>query len=186
MTCGEALQNIYFRKAGVNLASSEEKNRSAFKAGYALFYSRQIGEFKNLRDQEDDYGIINWPAVDGRVDGEVYVSVPYCMFVPADIRDQDCIATVIELMASYTYDVVMDNYIDRSVIGKGTRDQQSAEIVRDMFKRRVFDLEEGLNIDVAGAAWDKVIRLGTYASMAKALEKAFQRAFFRAVDSIVE
>ena len=184
--CGEALQDVYFRKSGVNLAASEESNRNAFKAGYALFYSRQIGEFKNLRDQEDDYGIINWPSMDGRVDGKVYVSVPYCMFVPADIRNPECISTVIELMASYTYDVVMDNYIERSVIGKGTRDQQSAEIVRELFKRRVFDLEEGLNIEVASSAWEKVIRLGTYASMAKALEKAFQRAFFRAVDSIVE
>ena len=183
--CGEALKNIYFRENGVDFDGEDEEHRSMFKSGKALFYSRQIGEFKNLRDQEDDYGIINWPSMDGNTDGDVYVSIPYCMFIPSDVKDQDCVATAIELLAAYTYDVVIDNYINRSVVGKGTRDQQSAEIVRGMFERRAFDLEEALNIDIAGAAWGTAIRRGTYASMAKTVEKQFNKYFFSAVKAII-
>ena len=181
MAAGTALKNIYFRDTGVDFGSETEDDRIMFKSGNVLFYSRQIGDFKNLRDKEDDYGIICYPSVDGRTDGACYVSLPYCMMVPSDIKNQDCVATAIELLAAYTQDVVLDNYINRAVVGKGTRDIQSAEIVRDMFTRRAFDVGEALSLTTLQGAWATAIRKDTYSSIKATAEKSFTKAFMDSV-----
>lgn len=186
MAAGDALRNIYFRENGVDFDSESEDDRAMFKAGKVLFYSRQIGDFKNLRDQEDDYGIVDYPSVDGSTDGACYVSIPYCMMVPSDIKDPEMTATAIELFASYTYDVCLDNYINRSVVGKGTRDQRSAEIVRGMFDRRAFDVGEAIDLSTLKGAWGNAIRKGTYASLKAAAEKGFLKMFIATVENIAE
>ena len=47
-----------------HIVGRNDETRNLFKAGGCLFYSRLLGDFRNLRDKEDDYGIICFPALE--------------------------------------------------------------------------------------------------------------------------
>ena len=95
----------------------------------SLFCSRLLGDFRNLRDKEDDYGIICIPPLEENTDVMVCVQNPCAIPVPSDCEDDERLGTLIEALAVDTCDNILDVYIHRSVIGKGLCDEQSAELL---------------------------------------------------------
>jgi len=133
---------------GKNVPFNSTKSKSsiaAFQQGRILFLTTDLSTFKTLRSLEDDYGLIPHPTYDYTVD-EHYNFVPgpegFCF--PINIGDDNGdgkddyseIGTFLQAAGAYTYDVVLDAYIEKSVIGKGLRDQKSVEIFYDMIQNR--------------------------------------------------
>jgi len=98
-------------------------------AGRSLFRSRLLGDFRNLRGKEDDYGIICFPPLEENTDVMVCVQNPNAIPVPSDCEDDERLGTLNEALAAYTCDNILDVCIHRSVIGKGLCDEQSAELL---------------------------------------------------------
>ena len=61
-------------------------------------------------------------------------------------QDYDEIGAFLEAMGAYTYDNTLDVYLENTVIGKGMRDERSADMVRLMMKNRSFDLGEAFSL----------------------------------------
>ena len=183
MAVGDMMNKIINDKSLSSVGGNDE-NRNLFKAGRSLFYSRLLGDFRHLRDKEDDYGIICFPPLEENTDVMVYVQNPYAILVPSDCPDDERLGTLIEALAAYTYDNILDVYINRSVIGKGLRDEQSAELLREFIKVRAFDLGYAFNVKNPMEAYVIGVTTGNYASAQKRTEKVFQKNIEKTVKAL--
>lgn len=169
--------------------------RTAFSDGRVLFYSRLLGDFKNLREVEDDYGLMSFPRYD-YADEKSYsfVQNPTTLFLPVDIGDDNGdgeddyneLGVFLEAIGAYTYDAVLVEYTEHAVVGKGMRDQNSVEVFWDMITRRSFDLMQSFTFPNIGTAfYNSVVAGSSFASSAKRLTSAFDKSAKKVVEDII-
>lgn len=107
MAVGEWLQKIINDKT-LSCIGWNDATRDLFKEGRSLFYSRLLGDFRNLRDKEDDYTLVCYPSLNEGDIEHVYVQNPFGILIPADVEDTTRLGTIMEAMIADTYDNVMD------------------------------------------------------------------------------
>ena len=90
LTIAEAVAGIYY-KGNPNVDYSDyDAGRVAFAEGRVLFYSRLLGDYNNMRTNEDDYGVICFPRIDYASDVTRYfVQDPDAMFLPIVVGDDN-------------------------------------------------------------------------------------------------
>lgn len=192
----EAIGNVYDKsREGVHYGWEDEA-RTAFKDGRVLFYSRLLGDYNLLRDAEDDYGVISFPRYSYENEVELFFSQnPNALFLPVVVgddngdgkQDYDEIGTFLEAVGAYTYDVTKEIYVENAVIGKGTRDEASADMVRYMINNVGYCLGQsyGFSAILMGCS-GAISANANYASIARALSKQFTRLAAKTVESIQE
>ncbi len=183
MAVGDMLNKIINDKS-LSLPGRNDETRNLFKEGGVLFYSRLMGDFRNLRDKEDDYGIICYPSLEENTDGMVYIQNPFTVMIPSDCEDDERLATLIEALAADTYDNVLDIYIEKAVIGKGARDIESANLLRDFISKRAYDLSYAFDVFDAISAYNLSIPGGNYASASSRYSKAFTKNVQKALEAL--
>ena len=192
----EVITSIYSSQNPATDFSDYDKGRVAFSEGRSLFYFRLPGDFRQLREVEDDYGVVCFPryAEDGG-DSSYFVKNPTTLYLPTVVcdangdgrQDYDEIGAFLEAMGAYTYDSTLDVYLENTVIGKGMRDERSADMVRLMMKNRSFDLGEAFSLhDVMDIYRLAVIKGKGLASSEQKAEKFFNRLTSKIVDKIRE
>jgi hypothetical protein len=192
----EAIGKIYTKtNQAVNYADYDG-GRIAFSDGRSLYYSRLLGDFRQLREVEDDYGVVCFPRYDySSGDPAYFVKNPTTLFLPLVVGDDngdskpdfDEIGIFLQAMGAYTYDETLDVYIESTVIGKGMRDEQSANIVRIMMTNRSFDLCEAFGFhSVMDAYLSCVIADKGFGSIAQSVGKNFEKTSGKMVDEILE
>lgn len=62
-----------------------------------------------------------------------------CVSVPLNCKDTDRIGYVLETMGYYSPETVTKAVIEKSIIGKATRDEETGEMLELIFKSKVFD-----------------------------------------------
>jgi len=174
--------------------SNYDAGRNAFSEGRSLFYSRLLGDFKQLREVEDDYGLICFPRLDYETnESSYYVQNPTTLYIPIDVGDDNKdgkddyyeIGVFLEAISAYTYDVTLDEYLNRAVIGKGMRDQNSVDMVRTMVQSRSFDLGYAYGFTNIHSSLSACIQVNAkYASVAKKMEKPFTNTSKKMLDEI--
>ncbi len=183
MSVGDKLNKI-INDTNLALPGRNDTTRNLFKEGKVLFYSRLMGDYRNLRDKEDDYGIISYPSLEENTDGKVYIQNTFTIMIPADCEDDERLATLIEDLAADTYDNVLNVYIDKAVIGKGTRDQQSAELLREFIQKRTYDLCYAFNISSPIEGYSAALKNNGYASAQTRYERVFAKTVTRTLESL--
>ena len=183
MAVGNMLGKIINDK-NLSVPGRNDETRNMFKDGRCLFYSRLLGDFRNLRDKEDDYGIICYPALEENTEGMVYCQQPYTVMVPSDCPDIERLGTLLEALAAYTYDNVLDDYINKTVIGKGARDEQSAQLLRKFITIRAFDLCYAIGDFSPIEAYGIGVKNGNYASAEKRSAKGFEKKTVKIVEAL--
>jgi ABC-type glycerol-3-phosphate transport system substrate-binding protein len=189
-----AIAGVYSRANAFTDYSNYDQARVAFSDGRALYYSRLLGDFRQLREVEDDYGVVCFPRYkyDGS-ESSYYVQNPTTLFLPLVIGDDNGdrepdfneIGIFLEAQGAYTYDETLSVYIENAVIGKGMRDEKSAEMVRIMMTNRSFDLTCAYNFpSIASNYAACVTKDGNFASTAKKLERNFNKSANKIVDEI--
>ncbi len=163
------------------LTDFETGGLTEFKNGYALFDSHLLGNFKSLRDQEDDYGIIPWPSVEENMEIYAYCRNPTALLIPSHQKNEEELGTIMSALAAYGHDYIIDNYINRTVIGKGARDRDSADMIIYMMDKRMYDITYAFNLGTASGGWAKAVKNGSYASSEKALGKIFKSSIRQAL-----
>ena len=183
MAVGDMLNKIINDKS-IALPGRNDETRNLFKEGGVLFYRRLMGDFRNLRDTEDDYGIISYPSIEENTDGMVYIQNPFTIMIPSDCANDERLATLIEALAADTYDNVLDIYIDKAVIGKGARDLESANLLRVFITKRAYDLSYAFDVFDVITAYNSSIPNGNYASAASRYEKVFTRKISKSLEAL--
>ena len=183
MAVGDKLNKI-INDTNLSVIGRNDETRNLFKAGGCLFYSRLLGDFRLLRDKEDDYGIICYPSLEENTVQEVYVQNPFAIMVPSDCPDTERLGTLIEALAAYTYDNILDVYINRAVIGKGARDEESALLLRKVITLRAFDLCYAFDTFAPVEAYGLGVKNGNYASAQQRQEKVFNKTVAKVVSAL--
>lgn len=183
MAVGDKLNQI-INDTKMSLPGRNDTTRNLFKEGNVLFYSRLMGDFRNLRDKEDDYGIICYPSLYENTDGMVYIQNPFTIMIPSDCGNDDRLATLIEALAADTYDNVLDVYIEKAVIGKGARDIESANLMREFISKRAYDLCYAFGIFAPIEAYNAGLKASKYSSAAARYERSFNKAMDKALDAL--
>lgn len=150
-------------------------SKEDFISGYALFDSHLIGDFRSYRENEDDYGIIGWPALEDGMQGYAYVRNPCALYIPIDVKDIERLSTIIDAYGAYGHDYILKNYIDKAVVGKGARDAESASVIRDMIDRRYYDITYAYGLFALADGWAKAVRDNAYASIEQKFGKKIQK-----------
>lgn len=175
MAVGDWLNKI-INDTSLSLPGRNDTTRNLFKEGRSLFYSRLLGDFRNLRDKEDDYGIICYPSLNEGEIVSVYVQNPFAIMIPSDVENETRLGTVMEAMIADTFDNVMDPYVEKAIIGKGTRDEESATLFLELCEKRVYDMSYALGEFGAINAYNGGLKTNTYASFQKRLSKSFGKS----------
>ncbi len=113
-----------------------------FRPGHALFTNGLIGQaLSNLRDYENDYGIIPYPKWDlsqenyyTMVDGSHSI-----IGVPITVTDLDFTGAITEAYTAESWKIIMPAYYDVALKLKGTRDAESITILDLILRSQKID-----------------------------------------------
>lgn len=171
---GEMTRKMLLESNFADMIGDDPTN--VFKKGNALFNSQLLGTFKGLRDLEDDYGIIPWPSIEENMEIRAYCRNPTALLVCSGQGDTELemLGTVMSALAAYGHDYIIGNYITRTVIGKGARDPQSADVIRSILDKRMYDVTYSMGLGTAAGGWYKALKNSSYASQERVLTKTFK------------
>ncbi|MBQ8510222.1 MAG: extracellular solute-binding protein [Clostridia bacterium] len=122
--------------------TNEVKTNDVFSEGRAMFMDMNIMSTMNLRDMEDDFGIIPWPKFDETVE-KYYTNVDAgcnLLGVPITAKDPECISVILEALCYEGYKNVVPTYYDVVLQTKYTRDEESPAMIDLIREGRVFDI----------------------------------------------
>ena len=132
------MPNIY---NGLTVGSTERLPR--FTSGEFVFVTSQIQVLMSdeLRNCEDEYGVLPLPKFD-EAQTEYYTLVDGgadILTVPATAQNLEMIGAAVEIMSAFSYNHVVPTYIDIGLEQKGTRDEESVKMLRQILDSRVID-----------------------------------------------
>ena len=117
--------------------------KTFFPTGNVMFMPAQVDDlcWDEMRSFNDEFGVLPMPKYDEKqadyytvVDGGADI-----LTVPATAQNTDMIGAVVEAMSAISYNEVMPAYINMALEQKGTRDEDSIEMLRMILDSRVID-----------------------------------------------
>ena len=122
----------------------EELILAAFMEDRALFYAEVLDAVIMLRDMDTDFGILPLPKYEESGEYITFVN-PAGSFIgiPKSEQDRDggyFASYALEAMAYLGHKYITPQFIEKAVMGKTTRDNESVEMLELIFKNRTYDL----------------------------------------------
>ena len=154
----------FLYNSGAALFDNEFCNSSSkyFSDGQGLIYAAILGDANKMRSMNDDFGIIPYPKYDSNQ--KEYHSTSLDAFtafvIPKDAKDPDMTSMVLEGLASESYKKVIPAFYDIALKTKGTRDDESSEMIDMIRDGLTFDfgyLNSGA-LGGVGHLWVNLIR----------------------------
>ena len=135
------LDDFFFKNENTYIASVWTDFIDMFVAEKVLFIPRCIGETQTYFREMENYGILPFPKYDEEQDG-YYTMLDGCsplVAVPKTAANTEMIGAVMEAMGEYSYKYVVPAYYDVTLKVKGTRDENSIEMLDITFAGRIVD-----------------------------------------------
>ena len=108
-----------------------------------LFWTTNMGKMPSFREMESDFGILPYPKLNEQQDAYYTTVAPFnsqFICVPLIQNDLDRTGVITEALAYYGQQMVTPVYYDVNLIGQGTRDEESADMLDIIFGSLVFDI----------------------------------------------
>lgn len=180
-----AMPNVYNQ---LTIGSTERLPR--FVSGEFVFVTSQMSVLMSdeLRNCEYEYGVLPLPKYDEAqtdyytlVDGGADI-----LTVPTTAQNLEMIGAAVEIMSAYSYNDVVPTYIDIGLEQKGTRDEESVRMLRQILDSRVMDF--GYLYDTA-SGWcmklNDIMKNPTKtASLIKAQKKSVDRYYVKLLETL--
>ncbi|MBE6659698.1 MAG: hypothetical protein E7604_14820 [Ruminococcaceae bacterium] len=135
------LDDFFFKNENTFIASLWTDFIDMFVAEKVLFIPRCVGETQTFFREMENYGMLPFPKYDEAQDG-YYTMLDGCsplIAVPKTAQNVEMIGAVMEAMGEYSYKYVVPAYYDMTLKVKGTRDENSIEMLDITFAGRVVD-----------------------------------------------
>ncbi|MBE6726447.1 MAG: hypothetical protein E7576_14850 [Ruminococcaceae bacterium] len=176
-----------FKGASVN---NNEWAVNTFYNGHSLFYGEVIGKFADLREMENDFGLLPFPkyeTVQEFYTCEVLNSA-LAYVIPRSVQDKSRSATISEALAVDSHGDFMNAYLDTTITGKSIRDEDSREMLQIIFEYRVYDLGDIFGWGGITGAYQNAVDAGSenFASSAKKIEKIFNKSVEKSLTAYEE
>ncbi len=122
----------------------DDEYTQMFTGGFGLFFWMRLDEVTNMRGSDTDFGILPIPKY--TEDQEKHYSTVSqhttgLLTIPLSTvnDDLDMVGMILEAMSAHSYYDLQDEYIEVSLKGKYSRDDQSEEMLDIILNSRVFD-----------------------------------------------
>ena len=179
------MPNVYNK---LTIGSTERLPR--FVSGEFVFVTSQMSVLMSdeLRNCEYEYGVLPLPKYDEAqsnyytlVDGGADI-----LTVPTTAQNLEMIGAAVEIMSAYSYNYLVPTYIDIGLEQKGTRDEESVQMLHLILDSRVMDF--GYLYDTANG-WcmqlDEIMKnKSKAASVIEARKKAIDRYYVKLLDTL--
>lgn len=121
----------YDFNVGVTEAEYYRNQRTAFASRELLFLNDYLAAVKNLRDMEDNYGILPIPKMDESVDAYRTLSHDTAIVggIPTTCPEPEIGCTVLEALCSMSHNTTMRTYFESAMKVKYARDEASSQII---------------------------------------------------------
>lgn len=163
--------------------------QKVFASGRSLFYGECLQCVTRLRTADNTvvFGVVPYPMLNEE-QGQYYGyinNVAQVVSIPKTMDGEtEKIGAILEAMACYSQQYLTPAYYDRSLVGKGLRDEESAPMLDIILKNRIFDL--GYIFDWGGyyGALISSVKAGTkVASLNKSYQTKFNTAMAKTIAS---
>jgi len=112
-----------------------------FMENSVLFYSECMAWTRELRNMEEDFGIVPPPKYDQTQ--ERYYSIilnPFMQMIPVTVEDVNRYANILNALNAASHDTVMEGYVNITLQGKSTRDEDTVRMLRLVFDDLSYNL----------------------------------------------
>ncbi len=159
-----------------------------FADGRALFYDAKLASAEELREMDDDFGIIPVPKFDtNQTEYKSFVNGAASMVcVPATVKeaDREYVSIIIEGMAAEAYRVVTPVLYETYLKRKVTRDAESMDMIDYIVRNRVFDMAYVNMHDGVGSYVRDLLQKG--ATDISSTMKSYQKSAAKRIEKIVK
>ena len=131
-----------------NLKQFEDNNADSaldymLSGHHALYGFTTVSVVLQLRSSDADFGIIPHPKFDEAQKN--YIVSPHSygntlLTVPVTTRDPDRTGFILEAFSAKSAEIVTPAFYDKTLIGKSTRDDESAEMLELIFSSKKYDI----------------------------------------------
>lgn len=135
------LNDFFFKNENTHIATVWTDFVDMFVGEQVLFIPRCIGETQTFFREMENYGILPFPKYDDAQES-YYTMLDGCsplIAVPKTAANTEMIGAVMEAMGEYSYKHVVPAYYDLALKVKGTRDENSIEMLDITFDGRIVD-----------------------------------------------
>lgn len=165
-----------------------------FQSDRALFNICWLNRASLFREMETDFGILPMPKYDEAQESYhsfVHMYCANCIIVPKTNRDLERTGVVIEALSSESVDTLKPAYYDKALKGKGSRDEESSEMLDIIFNTRIFDLGYMFNwgsvyTSVGSLAGKEGGDISGYASTMKKMSKLIPKTIEKTMEKVNE
>ena len=159
-----------------------------FKDGHSLFNVGQIPEMIQLRDMEDDFGVLPFPKY--KTDQPQYytrVAGGFPFVIPTTNQRPEVAGAIMEAMACETRNTVIPAYYESALKAKYSRDADTAEMFDLIYDTRVYDLGDTIWCYPIREDYTKVFSSGndTFASFTEKNTDRYNIEIQKAVEGIL-
>ena len=167
--------------------TDNEWARMTFYNGHSLFYGEVIGKFAELRDMEQDFGLIPFPKYE--TSQEYYtcnvLSSALCYAIPASGVDIRMAADVTEAVAIESLIKLRPAYLVATITGKSMRDEESREMLELIMEYRIYEIGDIFGWGGVASTFTTAVNAGgeNYMSSVKKNEKAVKKAIQKALET---
>ena len=141
-----------------------------FMENSVLFYSECMAWTRELRNMEADFGIVPPPKYNQ--DQERYYSIilnPFMQMIPVTVEDVNRNANILNALNAASHDTVMEGYVNITLQGKSTRDEDTVRMLRLVFDDLSYNLHFA-NISIKSTVTDGI--KGGNESIASSLKRS--------------
>lgn len=121
--------------------------KELFPKSRVLFEAMQVNDLINsdfgMRNMSDEFGVLPLPKYD-EAQEEYYTAVDggaSVMVIPTTAKNLEMIGALTEAMSAYSYNNVTPVYIGVAIEQKGTRDEESIRMMREILDSRVITFD---------------------------------------------
>ncbi|MBQ2725257.1 MAG: hypothetical protein IJF78_06105 [Clostridia bacterium] len=151
-----------------------------FMENATIFYSECMAWTRELRNMENDFGIVPPPKYDQ--DQERYYSIilnPFMQMIPVTVEDVNRNANILDALNAASHDTVMEGYVNITLQGKSSRDEDTVRMLRLVFDDLSYNLHFS-NITIrstvtSGISGAKESISSDLKKSAKMLKKSFEK-----------
>ena len=155
--------NVLNYQTASGLSATAEERVSMFNSNKVLFYSHTMFYMDNLRDIENDFGIIPYPKFDATQEnyGNL-VSAWHSQFlcVPITAPNVTRSGIILEELAYKGKELLTPAYYDKTLNGQYVRDADSSEMLDIIFANLVYDVGIYYNIGTYKEQLTTIVRTG--------------------------
>ncbi len=185
----DTMKTLAYGTEGVYYAKGDDTSKmNMFMAGQCAIMPNLLGSIKNLRDVEDNFGVLPYPKKNEDQEGYYTTSRDNSILfgIPVDVKDADFAGFISEALCQASYEMVKPIYYENVLKTKLARDEESQKMIDILRDGIILDPGAVYSLQLQRAGFlvrDCVYYEYEYASYYRQNQKKFEKVLEQFLES---